>query len=181
MSGILRCLLGLLFLWASASKLANPLEFLASIYAYQVPFPEPLMKLVAIGLPWAELMCGLLLLANLWADSALVAATGLLVVFLLFTGQAWIRGLNISCGCFNLSIFGISETNPNLVKFVESVGFAFFRNIVLASICFFLLRSRWVDLKAAASLQQAAASLQQPALKRSKGLAVAQREPTRLR
>jgi uncharacterized membrane protein YphA (DoxX/SURF4 family) len=146
LSTALRVFLGVLFLWAAASKLANPLEFLASIYAYQVPLGDHLMKLVAIALPWFELLCGLLLVANLWTDAVLLATVGLLLIFLLLTGQAWLRGLSISCGCFNLSILGISETIPNLVKFVESVGFAFFRNLVLAAISIFLLRNRLAQI-----------------------------------
>jgi len=111
------------------------------------------MKLVAITLPWVELLCGLLLLANLWIDTALVATFGLLLVFVLLTAQAWIRGLNISCGCFNLRIFGISETIPSLAKFVESVAFAFFRNLALGAMGFFLLKSRLSDLKTSAAAE----------------------------
>jgi uncharacterized membrane protein YphA (DoxX/SURF4 family) len=141
----LRWLLGALMLWAAVSKLAQPTEFLGSIYAYDLPLPRALMQLVAVVLPWLELMCGLLLIANVWSETALATIMGLLVVFVLATGQAWARGLDISCGCFNLKIFG-ADASTGLVKFVESPGFAFFRNLILVLLAFALLRRRLAEI-----------------------------------
>jgi putative oxidoreductase len=141
----LRVLLGCLFLWAAVGKLANPTDFLGSVYAYQVPFPKILQQVVTVILPWIEFFCGFLLLTNIWSETALAIASFLMVVFLLATGQAWIRGLTISCGCF--SFFGLKETSPNLVKFLESVGFAFFRNLILTAAAVFLLRARLLELR----------------------------------
>lgn len=136
----MRGLLGLLMLWAAVSKLANPTEFLGSIYAYDLPLPRSLLQTAAVVLPWVELLCGLLLLAGFWSQTALLTVTGLLVLFVFATGQAWARGLDISCGCFNLKIFGLTESLPGLVRFLESVAFAFFRNLLLACLAGFLLR-----------------------------------------
>ncbi len=137
---LLRWLLGGLLLWAAVSKLANPTEFLGSIYAYQLPLPQALLQVAAVVLPWVELLCGLLLLAGFATQPALLIVTALMGLFVIATGQAWGRGLDIACGCFNLKIFGISEKFPGLVHFVESVSFAFFRNLVLAVIAGTLLR-----------------------------------------
>jgi putative oxidoreductase len=136
----LRWLLALLMLWAAVSKLANPTEFLGSIYGYQLPLPRPVLLTAAVVLPWVELLCGLLLLAGFWSQTALLSVTGLLAIFVIATGQAWARGLDISCGCFNLKIFGLSERLPGLVRFLESVSFAFFRNLLLVGLAGFLLR-----------------------------------------
>ena len=141
----LRWLLGALMLWAAVSKLAEPTDFLGSIYAYDLPLPRALLQLVAVVLPWLELLCGLLLIANVWSETALVTLIGLLAVFVLATGQAWARGLEISCGCFNLQIFG-ADSSSRLVKFIESAGFAFFRNLVLVLLAFLLLRKRLGEL-----------------------------------
>ncbi len=136
----LRWLLGVLLLWAAVSKLANPTEFLGAIYAYQLPLPRTLLQAAAVVLPWVELLCGLLLLAGYWRQTALLTVTGLMVLFVIATGQAWGRGLDIACGCFNLKIFGLNENAPGLVRFLESVAFAFFRNLLLAGLAGFLLR-----------------------------------------
>lgn len=140
MSGVLRGLLGLLLLWAAVSKLANPTEFLGSIYAYELPLPPAALQGAAIILPWVELLCGLLLLAGFWTPTALALVTGLMMLFVAATGQAWARGLDISCGCFNLEILGLPNRLPGLVKFMESVGFAFCRNLLLAGVAGYLLR-----------------------------------------
>src|SRR5262245_54004440 len=116
---VLRIFLGLVFVWAAISKLGNPAQFLGSVYAYELSLPRALLQLVAIALPWFELICGLLLLANLWELTALVCATGLLLIFFLATLQALIRGLHISCGCFNLALLGISNSSP-LTKLIDS-------------------------------------------------------------
>lgn len=134
----LRWLLGVLMLWAAVSKLANPTEFLGSIYGYKLPMPRSFLQFTAVVLPWIELLCGLLLLAGLWTETALSAVTGLMVIFVLATGQAWARGIDISCGCFNLEILGLGE-GSGLARFLESVAFAFFRNLVLTSLAGFLL------------------------------------------
>ena len=133
-----RWLLGALLLWAAVSKLANPVEFLGSLYAYQLPLPKLLLQLIAITLPWLELALGFLLLLDRWTESCLISTLLLFAIFILATGQAWLRGLNISCGCFNLAIFGLDHSSP-IVAFVESVAFAFFRNLVLAGFTSFVL------------------------------------------
>jgi hypothetical protein len=127
-------------LWAAVSKLANPTDFLASLYAYELPLPRDWIKIVAVVLPWTELLCGLLLLGRQWMETALLVTTALFAVFVLATGQAWARGLDISCGCFDMSILGLTAENSRIVHFLESVGFAFFRNIALGIAAGFLLR-----------------------------------------
>jgi uncharacterized membrane protein YphA (DoxX/SURF4 family) len=151
---VLRWCLGLLFAWAAVSKLANPTDFLGSVYAYQLPLPRSLLQFVAVVLPWIELLCGLLLLANVWTESSLALAFALMLVFLLATGQAWARHLHISCGCFDLKIFGLGESHPNLLKFLESVSFAFFRNLLLTALALFLLRNQLGELKLASVPQK---------------------------
>ena len=136
-----RWLLGLLFIWAAVSKLANPTEFLGSILAYDLPLPGVLPKLAAVVLPWLELLCGLSLLANFWPESSLGVMFVLFLIFIAATGQAWARGLDISCGCFDLSILGISGDGKTM-EFIESATFAFFRNIVLANLIGYLFISR---------------------------------------
>ncbi len=135
----LRGLLALLLLWAAISKLGNPTEFYGSILAYELPLPRALVQATAVVLPWIELLCGLMLLAGFWTPTALLTITGLMVIFVVATGQAWARGIDISCGCFNLTIFGLHESAPGLSRFIESVAFAFFRNLLLTALAAFLL------------------------------------------
>lgn len=135
---VLRWLLGVLLIWAAVSKLANPSAFLASMLAYSLPLPDPWLRLAGMGLPWVELFCGLLLVANVWRESVLVLLLGLFPAFLLVTGQAWARGLDISCGCFHLDGLGVS---PTVMTALETPMAAFLRTLVLTAITAYLLHA----------------------------------------
>jgi uncharacterized membrane protein YphA (DoxX/SURF4 family) len=119
---VVRWLLAALLVWAALTKLANLNEFYANLVAYRLPLPDALLRLTAMVLPWLELLCGILLVTGAARRAALLWAMILFAVFVLATGQAWARGLDISCGCFDLSFLGESAK-----KFFESVGVAFFR------------------------------------------------------
>lgn len=140
LSVILRWLLGIILIWAALSKLGDPSEFFTVLLGYQLPIPNAILKIVAVTLPWMELLCGLLLLVNLWKDAALSWSLALFGVFLLVVGAAWIRGLDISCGCFNLEIIGI-HGDGGLARSIESVPFAFFRNVFFVGVSIYLLRN----------------------------------------
>ena len=137
---IVRLLLGLLFVWAAVSKLADPMKFYTSLLQYQMPLPDLLLRMSAVALPWMELLCGLALLANVWTVPALLVTLVLFVAFIGSTGQAWMRDLDISCGCFNLEIFGLKADSPT-VRLIESASFAFFRNLVLLVAAVWLFRT----------------------------------------
>jgi putative oxidoreductase len=129
---MLRWILGGLLVWAALSKIANLQDFYIDLSAYKLPFPDAALRLTAVILPWLELLCGLLLIGKVWPRAALTWAIILFGVFVISTGQAWARGLNISCGCFNLRAFGLdAATGKSFIKFVESVGFAFGRAVFL--------------------------------------------------
>ena len=136
----LRCLLGLLLLWAAVSKLANPTAFLGSLYGYELPLPRTVLKAVAVAVPWTELLCGLLLLAGAWLDTALALLTAMLGVFALASAQAAWRGLEISCGCFDLSLLGFGDAAAGALRWIESPAFALVRNLGLLAGTLWLLR-----------------------------------------
>ena len=66
---ILRLFLGLLFIYASIPKIADPAYFAAAVQNYQM-IPDSLINVVAIILPWLEFVCGLLLLLGYWIRAA---------------------------------------------------------------------------------------------------------------
>ena len=62
--------------------------------------PEQLANLVAIILPWIEVVAGLCLMTGVWPRAAAWVATLLCLSFVAAVGQALVRDLNIQCGCF---------------------------------------------------------------------------------
>ena len=144
---VLSRLLGLLLIWAALSKISDINEFLNALAAYQIGLPLVLLKAIAIVLPWVELICGMLLIVSPEKPEALSLTLVMFGVFLLATAQAWLRGLNITCGCFDLSLFGIGHGHP-VAKVVESVWFAFFRNLALTGLACWLFRKVWTKTSA---------------------------------
>lgn len=101
----LRLVLGGVFIYASVYKIAEPADFAKSIYNYRM-MPEATVNLMAIVLPWMELVCGVLIIVGpLMRGSALLIGL-MLLVFVVAIGTALLRGLDISCGCFKVGEAG---------------------------------------------------------------------------
>jgi len=98
----LRVALGAVFVYAAWTKLRQPWELFAmSIDAYKV-LPYGAVLVVARTLPWAELLIGLALMAGLWLRVSAGAASLLLLVFFALMVRAYVKGMQIDCGCFGL-------------------------------------------------------------------------------
>ncbi len=133
----LRWLLAVILLWAALGKIANLQEFHAHLAAYKLPLSEPLVRLAVTVVPWLELLCGILLVAGGLRRAALLWTSILCSVFVLATGQAWGRGLQISCGCLKVEFLGDGPAKQML----ESVPFAFGRALLLLAAAVYLLRA----------------------------------------
>ena len=99
---ICRICLGLMFIYASLDKIAHPEEFAKQIGYYKA-LPFGLENLLAIILPWAELIMGICLIAGLLVDGAALVSIIMMLVFILAISQAMLRGIDITCGCFKVS------------------------------------------------------------------------------
>ena len=97
----LRVAFGLIFIFASLGKIADPGAFAVVIARYQLLPPE-LVNLTAITLPWVEALCGLALVFGVFARGAALVLTGLMLVFINALVANMVRGVNIACGCFDL-------------------------------------------------------------------------------
>jgi uncharacterized membrane protein YphA (DoxX/SURF4 family) len=99
LNGLLRLLVGGVFVTAGILKIMNPAKFALDVANYRL-LPHELNNLVAIMLPWIEVTAGILVLLGVWLRAAAGVITGLTVLFLVVIGSALARGLNIECGCF---------------------------------------------------------------------------------
>ena len=97
---IVRLLLGVMFVVAGIMKISDSIGFFSDLSSYGVPFPEIFLRVVAIGLPWFEVLTGLGLIVNFWPETIRPAVCGLWLIFVLMLGQALVRGLDLNCGCF---------------------------------------------------------------------------------
>lgn len=94
-----RFVLGMVFLMAAVPKVAKPELFAAHIEAYEM-LPTMVINLLAIAIPWLELVCGILLIGGARLRPAASILGFLLCLFIVAIVSAVLRGLHIDCGCF---------------------------------------------------------------------------------
>ena len=114
---VLRFLIAAIFIYAGAVKILNPAQFAEDIDNYRM-LPYFLVTLMAIILPWLEVLCGLLLIFGKWRESAAFLLMLLSFMFIIAIGSALFRGLDISCGCFVMSE---EITRVSYLKLLEDI------------------------------------------------------------
>jgi putative oxidoreductase len=115
---ISRLVLGAIFIYASYDKVLNPLAFAQVIHNYRL-MPPQFINIIAIILPWIELLAGAFLIIGIWVRGANFIIGVLLIMYIAMLSITAIRGININCGCFSIS----SAVKSNLVaRIIEDIG-----------------------------------------------------------
>jgi uncharacterized membrane protein YphA (DoxX/SURF4 family) len=97
---VLRLALGAVFLYAAWPKITQSwVLFAMDIDAYQV-LPHWAVVFVARTLPWAELLLGFWLISGKWLRLSALGASLLLGSFFVLVVRAYLKGMQINCGCF---------------------------------------------------------------------------------
>jgi len=94
-----RLALGGIFLYAALNKIIDPLGFVTDILHYRL-IGYPVAVVVDFYLPWVELVCGVGVIFRWRERAALSIISSLCVVFTIALFSAWLRGIDLSCGCF---------------------------------------------------------------------------------
>ena len=92
--------LGVFFVVAALPKIVDPPSFAHMIYNYRI-LPGPLINVLALTMPWVELLSGLALIAGIWRDGARAIIAAMLLVFIVAISINLGRGNAIDCGCFD--------------------------------------------------------------------------------
>jgi len=95
-----RLILGVTFVYASYKKILAPAIFAKIIYGYDL-FPAVLINLIAIIVPFLELVAGLALIIGFYPRSAALIVNLMLLVFITALSINLIRGHEFDCGCFS--------------------------------------------------------------------------------
>jgi len=113
---IFRLVVGFIFLSFGASKINIADKFASEIGNYAL-MPEFSLNIIALILPWLELMVGIFLILGIRLRATAIISSILLIIFIIAVLSAMIRGLDINCGC--------SSTHPQKVgipKILENFG-----------------------------------------------------------
>ena len=96
---LLRLGLAAVFIYAGALKIWDPQQFALDVHHFQLT-TWMVSAHVAIYLPWLEVFSGFALIWGRLKLGASLALAGMTTVFMVAITSAWMRGLDISCGCF---------------------------------------------------------------------------------
>lgn len=96
----LRVLMGAWFAYAGGLKIfGTGLDrFVTDIENYKL-VTGSLAVAVAYFIPWFEVVAGTFFMLGIFQKGAWLAMFGLVLAFTVSVGSAWMRGLDISCGC----------------------------------------------------------------------------------
>jgi uncharacterized membrane protein YphA (DoxX/SURF4 family) len=109
--------LGVLFAAAALAKLGDLGTFATQVHNFRV-VPVATENLLALTLPWIELIAALALILNVRARAGAVVITAMLAVFTVGVVVAMSRGLDIECGCFGT----LDGTRVGLGKVAQNVA-----------------------------------------------------------
>jgi uncharacterized membrane protein YphA (DoxX/SURF4 family) len=114
---VAQIVIGALMGWAALAKLGNLAKFAEQVHNFRV-LPIAAENLVAMTLPWIELVAALSLVLGVRARSGGVVVSALLTVFTAGVISAVARGLDFECGCFGTS----DATRVGWVKILANLG-----------------------------------------------------------
>lgn len=112
-----RVLIGFIFIFAGVEKIVEQESFAISIENYRI-LPIALINIVAITLPWVEVVAGILLIFGISIKENIVIINSLLLLFVFLIITAVLRGLDIDCGCFGTA----DGQKVGLLKILENTG-----------------------------------------------------------
>ena len=111
---------GLIFLAAALPKIADLSGFAGSVHNFHLEaiIPMAATNLLAMTIPWVELVAGLALVGGVRPRAGAIVYTALLAVFTIGVIQAMARGLSFDCGCFGKA----GSATIGAKKLVENVA-----------------------------------------------------------
>ena len=107
-----------MFIYASYSKILDPAAFSKNIHNFHITDNFIWVEnLVALILPWLELIVGVFLIFGVFLEGATSITIGMLIFFIIILSQAVLRGIDVHCGCFKTEAdAGTTDLRTELIK-----------------------------------------------------------------
>jgi len=131
LSLLARLVVGGLFIYMGLSKALHPVEFLKLVRQYDAIHAPLALNLVAVALPWLEVLCGLLLVPGIAVRGTALMLAAMLVVFttLIFlralaiqkAGGVAFCSIKFDCGCGAGEVFICGKLVENVLLLAASV------------------------------------------------------------
>ena len=106
---LVRVVLGGILVYASWHKIADPPDFAKIIYNYRL-FPESSIHMLAVFVPWIELVAGLALISGIWLRGGALMAAVFFSFFIVALSYNLARECPTICGCFDTHESGLDLT-----------------------------------------------------------------------
>lgn len=132
-----------IFLQAGLSKIPDPVLFAENVANYRI-IPFLAINLVAIVIPWLELICAFFLFFGLRIKATTTILLGLLILFTLLVLITIFRGVSMNCGCFDAvgEPIGWTKVLQNTIWLLMTLQIFFFDKIHFFRMSGYLLKRR---------------------------------------
>src|SRR5437867_9603788 len=104
-----RWILGAVFIFMGWQKIQDPVTFMKLVRQYDLTTTAAMLNMIAAGLPWFEIFCGLLLVLGVAVRGAALVSLGMLIpfTFMVYLRARAIAGaehipfcaVKFDCGC----------------------------------------------------------------------------------
>lgn len=117
---------GIIFLAAALPKIADLVSFSGSVHNFHLDpvVPVAATNLLAMTIPWIELIAGLALVTGVRPRAGAIVYTVLMAAFTIGVVAAMARGLSFECGCFGKAgsaTIGVKKLVENLAMLALGV------------------------------------------------------------
>lgn len=99
---VVRLFVGIVFIYASIDKIADPGQFARIVYNYHM-VPGALINIFALILPWVEMICGVSLIIGVYKEGSVLLLNLMVLAFIIGISINIFRGVDLECGCFTVS------------------------------------------------------------------------------
>ena len=115
---IARVCIGTVLIYAAIPKIDHTDRFLNTVMMYDLA-PVGINIVMAVTIPWLELLLGVCLVLGLYAPGSLAIVAGLFTLYVIAIASALHRGLAFDCGCFG-DMSGSSSTMVNTIALTRT-------------------------------------------------------------
>ncbi len=99
-------ILFLIYFSAGIIKILTPRQFYGAVISYEIVKDPFAVAIISSIIPFLEVFCAIFLLIPSWRKSSSLLLLIITLIFLFAILSAYLRGINMDCGCFGGILVG---------------------------------------------------------------------------